>query len=77
MQVTVFRVGDPTPYTARVLCSCADCDAALLTVEQDEFWHGAQELAFGKLPHLQAKITALGFPEGGDTLCITSGVVSR
>jgi hypothetical protein len=37
LQVSVSRVGDPQAYKARVLASCADCDAALLTVDSDGF----------------------------------------
>ena len=73
----MFRVGDPEPYSGRVLASCADCDAALITVEDDSFWADAQAVVWGKLPHLQASVAAVGFPQGGGSFCITSGVVSR
>ena len=53
------------------------CPAALLTVEDDEFWEGLHPVRFGKLPVLQDPVTVVGFPIGGDTISVTSGVVSR
>ena len=34
-------------------------------------------LPLGDVPHLQGQVTVMGFPQGGDNLSITSGVVSR
>lgn len=51
--------------------------AALLTVEDDEFWEGVSPLEFGDLPALQDAVTVVGYPIGGDTISVTSGVVSR
>ena len=34
-------------------------------------------LPLGDVPHLQGHVTVMGFPQGGDNLSITSGVVSR
>ena len=36
-----------------------------------------QPLPLGDVPHLQEHVTVMGFPQGGDNLSITSGVVSR
>ena len=51
--------------------------AALLTVKSDEFWEGVPEMKFGSLPSLQDSVTVVGYPIGGDTISVTSGVVSR
>jgi membrane protein DedA with SNARE-associated domain len=32
---------------------------------------------FGSLPALQDAVTVVGYPIGGDTILVTSGVVSR
>ncbi|KAG8094203.1 hypothetical protein GUJ93_ZPchr0012g18789 [Zizania palustris] len=53
------------------------CDIAMLTVEDDEFWKGVSPLEFGSLPALQDAVTVVGYPIGGDTISVTSGVVSR
>ena len=51
--------------------------AALLTVDDDEFWEGIIPVEFGNLPVLQDAVTVVGYPIGGDTISVTSGVVSR
>lgn len=50
---------------------------AMLTVSDDEFWKGVSPLEFGELPALQDAVTVVGYPIGGDTISVTSGVVSR
>jgi hypothetical protein len=49
----------------------------MLTVDDDEFWKGVSPLEFGSLPTLQDAVTVVGYPIGGDTISVTSGVVSR
>jgi len=49
----------------------------MLTVNDDEFWEGVSPLEFGDLPALQDAVTVVGYPIGGDTISVTSGVVSR
>lgn len=34
-------------------------------------------MEFGELPALQDAVTVVGYPIGGDTISVTSGVVSR
>lgn len=60
-----------------MVAACPDCDAALLTVENPRFWEGAEGVTFGGLPHLRDAVVVAGFPIGGDTYAVTSGVVSR
>ncbi|XP_057549090.1 protease Do-like 2, chloroplastic [Amaranthus tricolor] len=76
-QVKVKRRGDDTKYVAKVLARGVDCDIALLSVENEEFWKGAEPLRLGRLPHLQDSVTVVGYPLGGDTISVTKGVVSR
>ncbi|CAN4093133.1 unnamed protein product [Withania somnifera] len=76
-QVKVKRRGDDTKYVAKVLARGVECDIALLTVENKDFWKGAEPLRFGHLPHLQDAVTVVGYPLGGDTISVTKGVVSR
>lgn len=54
-----------------------DCDIALLTVEERDFWSGVESLNLGPLPRLQDFVTVVGYPIGGDSISVTSGVVSR
>ena len=43
------------------------------------FWEspGMSPVEFGDLPALQDAVTVVGYPIGGDTISVTSGVVSR
>ncbi|XP_021743889.1 protease Do-like 2, chloroplastic [Chenopodium quinoa] len=76
-QVKLKRRGDDTKYVAKVLARGIDCDIALLSVENEKFWNGAEPLRLGRLPHLQDSVTVVGYPLGGDTISVTKGVVSR
>lgn len=49
----------------------------MLTVSDDEFWEDVTPVEFGSLPALQDAVTVVGYPIGGDTISVTSGVVSR
>eukprot|EP00850_Spirogloea_muscicola_P009186 SM000051S17546 [mRNA] locus=s51:220822:226189:+ [translate_table: standard] len=85
-QVKVKRRGDDTKFLATVLAIGTECDIALLSVEDDDFWRGPEPLTFGSMPRLQATIsfclrpadavTVVGYPIGGDTISVTRGVVT-
>ncbi|KAF8390370.1 hypothetical protein HHK36_024895 [Tetracentron sinense] len=76
-QVKLKKRGYDTKYLATVLAIGTECDIALLTVNDDEFWEGVLPVEFGDLPALQDAVTVVGYPIGGDTISVTSGVVSR
>ncbi|KAM7475550.1 hypothetical protein LguiB_022793 [Lonicera macranthoides] len=76
-QVKLKKRGSDTKYVATVLAIGTECDIAMLTVEDDEFWEGVSPVQFGDLPALQDAVTVVGYPIGGDTISVTSGVVSR
>ncbi|XP_031373843.1 protease Do-like 9 [Punica granatum] len=76
-QVKVKKRGSDTKYLAKVLAIGTECDIAMLTVDDDEFWEGVLPVEFGELPALQDAVTVVGYPIGGDTISVTSGVVSR
>ena len=75
--VQVRRHGDAKKYTARVMAVSHAADLALLTVDDAQFFKDITALQLGDLPQVQQEIMVYGFPEGGDTLSITKGVVSR
>ncbi|XP_058077873.1 protease Do-like 2, chloroplastic isoform X2 [Magnolia sinica] len=64
-------------HGTQVLARGVECDIALLSVESEEFWKGAEPLRFGRLPCLQDSVTVVGYPLGGDTISVSKGVVSR
>ncbi|XP_022862937.1 protease Do-like 9 [Olea europaea var. sylvestris] len=76
-QVKLKKRGSDTKYLATVLAIGTECDIAMLAVSDDEFWEGVSPVEFGDLPPLQDAVTVVGYPIGGDTISVTSGVVSR
>lgn len=75
--VQVRKSGDDKKYTAKVEHVAHDCEAAIVSVEDPEFFKGTTPASFGALPFQRDKVAAYGFPIGGDQLSITEGVVSR
>lgn len=75
--VLVRKHGSPTKHRAEVLAVGHECDLALLTVESEEFWEGMNFLEFGNIPYLQEAVAVVGYPQGGDNISVTRGVVSR
>ena len=69
--------GQSRKYEAKVVAVSHEADLALLTVADKEFFKGIPALKFGSLPEIQQEAVVYGFPEGGDTLSITKGVISR
>lgn len=75
--IQVRKAGDATKYVAAVELVAHECDLALLRVEDDAFFAGAQAVDIGNLADIRDKVAVYGFPKGGEELAITEGVVSR
>ncbi|KAK6915798.1 PDZ domain [Dillenia turbinata] len=75
--VLVRRHGSPIKYRASVQAVGHECDLALLVVESEEFWEGMTFLELGVVPFLQETVAVVGYPQGGDNISVTKGVVSR
>ncbi len=75
--VHVRREGNPRKFPARVVVCAINVDLALLTVDDPSFWTDLQPLELVDVPHLQDSVVVVGFPVGGDSVCVTKGVVSR
>ncbi len=75
--LTVSKEGDPKPYIAHVLYVGHDCDLAVLTVENKDFFKNTVALDFGGLPAIESTVSVFGYPIGGERLSVTQGVVSR
>ena len=69
--------GQPTKYNAQVLFISHEADLALLTVEDRAFFGNVKPLEIGKVPQTAERVIVYGFPEGGDTLSTTEGIISR
>ncbi|CAN0108707.1 unnamed protein product [Ectocarpus sp. 12 AP-2014] len=75
--IQVRRRGCDRKFQASRYAVGEECDLAILTVEDEEFWEGAAPLAFGELPELTDDVSVIGYPVGGECISITAGVVSR
>lgn len=75
--IQVQKANDPKKYIAEVMYAAHDCEIAMLKVDDPEFFKNTIPVTFGDIPFQLDKVTAYGFPVGGDTLSITEGVVSR
>jgi S1-C subfamily serine protease len=77
VEVSVKRQGTTRRHAARVAFSGDACDLAILEVEDESFFAGVAPVSLGELPRLGDRVTAYGFPLGGESISITAGIVSR
>ena len=77
VSIEVKRAGGSARFPAKVVFISHDADLALVEIDDDRFFEGAHPLPIGKMPELQQSVVVYGFPLGGHTLSITSGIVSR
>ena len=75
--VQVRLHGHPEKHSARVTFVSHVADLALVELEEPAHLDPIEPLALGDLPDVRDQVSAFGFPTGGDTLSITSGVVTR
>jgi S1-C subfamily serine protease len=75
--IQVRRSGEAKRYTAEPEIIAHESDLAILKVKDNTFFEGTEPVEIGELPEIKDKIVVYGFPEGGDKLSITEGVVSR
>ena len=75
--IQVKKDTDPKKYTAELVAIGNDCDLALLTVKEPGFFDGIEPMPFGDLPKQQESVVVIGYPQGGEKISITEGVVSR
>jgi S1-C subfamily serine protease len=75
--VQVRKSGDSARYAAEVEFIGNDTELAVLRVRDARFFEDAPPLPLGELPRRRDKVEVYGYPEGGDELSVTEGVVSR
>ncbi|MDH5229341.1 MAG: trypsin-like peptidase domain-containing protein [Gammaproteobacteria bacterium] len=73
----VKRDSSGATYEAKVAHVCHTCDLALLTVANEAFFAGVKPLEIDGLPPLQSRVKVYGYPQGGQTISITAGIISR
>jgi len=75
--ITVKKSSDPEKYIAHVKWISHESDLALLEVEDRSFFKGTQTLKLGNTPQRQDGVAVYGYPEGGNEISITQGIISR
>lgn len=80
--VMVRRYGFAEKFIAQVACTGHECDIAMLEVDDERFWKDMPHLELEDdgdefLPELDEPISVVGYPQGGDNISVTRGVVSR
>lgn len=75
--IEVKRHGDTKRYEAKVEFISHQADLALLSVADKTFFENTKSLEFGTLPPIQKEIAVYGFPMGGNSLSVSTGIVSR
>lgn len=75
--IQVKRGGMANKFTAEVEIVAHECDLAILKVKDSSFFEGAAAIEVGDLPEVGDEVATYGFPEGGEELAFTEGVVSR
>lgn len=76
VRVMLERAGGSRKY-AQVVCTAPDVDLALLQVARCDVNEAAILPLASDIPPLFSSVATLGFPQGGSTVCVTKGVVSR
>lgn len=76
--VRVSQQSNSGKVEAKVLAIAHDLDLALLDIDDADFRDAIPPVELGEgLPPLFREVEAIGYPEGGTTICVTKGVVSR
>jgi S1-C subfamily serine protease len=75
--IQVNKSGETQKYVARVVAVDHECDLALLTVDDKDFYKDSSPISLGDVPEPGDTVKVFGFPVGGDKLSVTEGVVSR
>jgi S1-C subfamily serine protease len=75
--ITVKKSSDPEKYIAHTKWISHEADLALLEVEDQGFFEDMKALKLGATPHRQDGVAVYGYPEGGNEISITQGIISR
>jgi S1-C subfamily serine protease len=75
--IQVNKSGETQKYVAKVLAVDHECDLAILTVNDKDFFRDVPPVSIGDVPSPGDMVKVLGFPIGGEKLSVTEGVVSR
>ena len=77
VDIQVKRTSGSRTFSAEVAFVGHECDLAVLTVKDSEFFDDAPPVSIGNLPAVEDQVRVYGFPIGGESVSVTSGIVSR
>lgn len=77
LRVELRRVGSDTWYRASVESASEASDLAMLSVSDEEFSSEVKPAVLSSNIKFGSEVSVVGFPEGGDTVSVTKGVLSR
>ena len=72
-RLLVTRRGSSRKHVARVRHIAHDCDLALIELQDFEPFEGLPYLDIGGMPTLESRVSAIGYPVGGERLSVTQG----
>ena len=75
--IQIKRAGAGEKVQAEVEIIAHECDLAVLRVKDKKFFEGTRPLDIGPLVSQRDRVTVYGFPEGGEEMSMTEGIVSR
>lgn len=75
--ITVRKQNEDTLFVAKVKFVDHECDLALLSIDDPNFFTDITPMEFAETPPPQSMVIAAGFPMGGDGLSLTQGIISR
>ena len=75
--ITIRKQNEDTLFNAKVKFVDHDCDLALLTVDDPEFFKDITPLKLAETPPPQSQVIVAGFPMGGTGISLTQGIISR
>jgi|ETNmetMinimDraft_23_1059889.scaffolds.fasta_scaffold07849_5 S1-C subfamily serine protease len=77
ISIVIKKANDPNEYRAVVEFIGHQEDLAILKPEDSSLFINTTPIELGDLSNLQDQVHVFGFPEGGDNISITKGIVSR
>ena len=75
--ITIRKQNEDTLFVAKVKFVNHECDLALLTVDDPNFFRDITPAKFAGTPPPQSQVLVAGFPMGGDGISLTQGIISR
>ena len=77
MFIYVRCAGQAEKFTAKVKIIGQETDLEIVRIDDQSFFANATPFEMGDLPGLKDFVSVYGFPDGGDQLSLTEGIVSE